>query len=300
MKKFLFASTALVLLAGTSALAADLPVKAPPPPPPPVFTWTGFYIGANVGYSWGRASTDLAESVTTTATTTTLAGTPVASASNTVNTFGTDRAKLNGWLGGFQAGYNWQFDRFVTGLEGDIQWTDEHGGVGICPVATGVAPGPCAGTTGTQFGTANYRLPWFGTLRGRVGVTFDRIMLYATGGLAVGEIKADYADGTVGGTTLNPLAIGSFNTTRAGWVFGGGIEGAIDRNWSIKAEYLHMDFGSLNASVSAAGTPLSVVVGDFRLTLAQTLTSAFHTRVTDDVFRVGVNYRFGGPVVAKY
>jgi len=298
MKRLLLASAAFVLFAGTSALAADMRLKAPPPPP--AFSWTGFYVGGNLGYSWGRASTDLTETVITTATITTLAGTPIASATATTTSVGSDTAKLNGALGGFQAGYNWQVDRTVWGLEGDIQGTGERGGVTICPVAAGVAPGPCLGPTGTLFGTANYRLQWFGTLRGRVGVTFDRILLYATGGLAVGEVKADYVDGTVGGTTLNPLAAGSASTTRTGWVFGGGIEGAIDRNWSIKAEYLHMDFGSLDQGISASGVPFIAVIGDFRTTVSQSLTSAFHTRVTDDVLRIGVNYRFGGPVVAKY
>jgi len=128
--KRLCGSIAFVLVAGTSALAADMPVKAPPPPPPPpVFTWTGFYIGGNVGYSWGRASTDIVETQTNTATISTLAGTQIASASATTNFFGNERADLNGWLGGFQAGYNLQFDRVVAGLEGDIQWTDERGGV---------------------------------------------------------------------------------------------------------------------------------------------------------------------------
>jgi len=133
-------------------------------------------------------------------------------------------------------------------------------------------------------------------------VTFDRIMLYATGGLAVGEVKADYADSlvpTVGLTT--PSAAGSASTTRTGWAFGGGIEGAIDRNWSVKVEYLHMDFGSIDQSVAGGGAPNNFVLGDFRTTITQTLVSSFHTRVTDDVLRVGLNYRFGGPVVAaKY
>ena len=298
MKKLLLASTAFVLFAGTSVLAADLPVyKAPPPPP--VFSWAGFYVGGNLGYSWGRASTDLTETVTTTATVTGPAG-PPATATATATSFGNDRAKLNGALGGFQAGHNWQFDRYVAGFEGDIQVTGQRGDVTICPVAAGAAPVACPGTAGTLFGTASYRLPWFGTLRGRVGVTFDRILLYATGGLAVGEIKADYVDGTVGGTPLNPFATGSVNTTRAGWVFGGGIEGAIDRNWSIKAEYLHLDFGSLDQGISASGVPLTLPIGNLTTTLSQSLTSAFHTRVTDNVFRIGLNYRFGAPVVAKY
>ena len=294
MKKLLFASTAFVLFAGTSVLAADLPVyKAPVAPP--VFSWTGFYVGGNAGYSWGRASTDLTETVSTTATVTGPTGS--ATATVTTTSVGNDRATLNGALGGFQAGYNWQFDRYVAGFEGDIQATGQRGDLTICPVTAGAAPVPCPGAAGTLFGTASYRLPWFGTLRGRVGVTFDRILLYATGGLAVGEVKAD---GTVGGAALIPLAAGSVSTTRAGWVFGGGIEGAIDRNWSIKAEYLHMDFGSLDQSISANGVPLTVAFGNFTTTLSQSLTSAFRTRVTDDVFRIGVNYRFGAPVVAKY
>jgi outer membrane immunogenic protein len=299
MKKLLFASAAYVLFIGPSALAADLPVYKKAPVAPPVFSWTGFYVGGNVGYSWGRASTDLTETVSTTATIIGPNG-PLASATVTTTSFGNDRARLNGALGGFQAGYNWQFDRYVAGFEGDIQATGQRGDVTICPVTAGAAPVPCPGTTGTLFGTASYRLPWFGTLRGRVGVTFDRILLYATGGLAVGEVKADYLDGFVNPTPPLALATGSASATRAGWVFGGGIEGAIDRNWSIKAEYLHLDFGSVDQSISANGVPLTVSIGSFTTTLSQSLTSAFHTRVTDEVFRIGLNYRFGAPVVAKY
>jgi outer membrane immunogenic protein len=300
MKKTVFAGAAFILVAGTPALGADLPVKAPVVPPP-IFSWTGFYVGGNVGYSWGRASTDLNELVNTTATIFNANGIQIATATATTNSFGSDRARLDGALGGVQAGYNWQINKWVLGVEGDIQWTGQRGGVTICPVPAGTAPVPCPGTAGTQFGSADYRLPWFGTLRGRAGVTFDRVLLYATGGLAVGEIKGSYVDGTFGGTTLNPTALGSFNTTRAGWVVGAGAEAAIGRNWSIKAEYLHMDFGNVDQGISAAGVPLSIVFGAFTTTISQNLTSSFRTRVTDDVFRVGVNYRFGAPVIAaKY
>ena len=205
MKQVLPTSAALLLLAATSALAADLKVKAPVAPPPPVFTWAGFYVGANLGYSWGRASTDLTETLTTTATIAT-GGATVASATVVTNSFGNDRAKLNGVLGGFQAGYNWQFGQYLAGLEGDIQATGQRGGVTICPIAPGTAPVACPGGTLTQFGSASYRLPWFGTLRGRVGYTFDRILLYATGGLAVGEIKASYVDGFFAPLSISPLA----------------------------------------------------------------------------------------------
>jgi outer membrane immunogenic protein len=82
--------------------------------------------------------------------------------------------------------------------------------------------------------------------------------------------------------------------------FGGGIEGAIDRNWSIKVEYLHLDFGSFDQSVTGSGIVVNTNIGGTNIVLTQTVLSSFHTRVTDDVFRIGVNYRFGGPVVAKY
>jgi outer membrane immunogenic protein len=81
-------------------------------------------------------------------------------------------------------------------------------------------------------------------------------------------------------------------------VVGAGAAAAIGRNWSIKAEYLHMDFGSVNQSISANGVPLVVTIGAFTTTLSRSITSSFHAHVTDDVFRVGLNYRFGAPVIA--
>src|SRR5262249_44577239 len=137
--------------------AADMPVKAVPLPP--VFSWTGFYIPGNAGSSWGRASTDLTETVSTTATITTLNGTPIASATATTTSAGSDRAHLNGGLAGAQAGYNWQTNRYVWGLEGDIQWTGERGGGPIWPVPPGGAAGPGPGPARTQFGPAEQPHP---------------------------------------------------------------------------------------------------------------------------------------------
>jgi outer membrane immunogenic protein len=284
--------------------AADLPVKAPLAPVAVPFSWTGFYVGANVGYSVGRADTDLGEtSVTsTTATITTLGGTPIATAtvvSAPVVFAGSDRAKMNGWLAGVQAGYNWQFDRWVWGIEGDVQVAGERGGTSFCfPTGT-----PCGAAT-TAIGTANYSLPWLGTLRGRTGATFDRVLLYVTGGLAAGQVRADFNDGIAPGV-LTPAgtATASGNVTRLGWVIGAGIEGAVTNNWSVKLEYLHVDLGSVSAS--ATGSTMgsqSFTIGDFITTLSQTTTfnSAFRARVTDDIVRIGLNYRFGGPVVARY
>jgi outer membrane immunogenic protein len=294
MKRVLLVTVTIAAMVGAgSAHAADLgtPVyKAPVAAPPVVYSWTGWYIGANGGYSWGRGSTDVTETLVTTVTFGALAG------SFSQTAFGSGTAKLNGALGGVQAGYNWQTDRFVWGIEGDIQATGQRGGIIFCPTGN---LGGCAFNSVTE----NVKLPWFGTLRGRVGVAWDRVLFYATGGLAVAEIKVDGAESFAGAQPVlaGPFGSASRNSTRIGWVVGGGIEGAIDNNWSVKAEYLHMDLGSVDNTVTASS---SANLGLFiPATLTLGLNSAFHTRFTDDIVRVGLNYKFGWappPAATRY
>lgn len=306
MKKLLLGSVALAALAiGTSAQAADLPapVYKAPVVAPVVFSWTGFYIGANVGYSWGRADTDFAESTSATAVTqifrtagpnlisTTTTTLPTTTAAASVNN------DLNGWLGGGQIGYNWQSGNFVFGLEADIQGTGQRGDNLIC-----VTP---ACPVGGIFATSSYKLPWFATVRGRVGIAVQPTwLLYVTGGLAVAEIDSAFGGGLVGG----PLAVASGgNTTRTGWTVGGGVEAAINNNWSAKVEALYMDYGDFDTGFG--GFTNTTVVNQLNTpqqgfntvtTTTATTTGNFHTHLTDVVLRVGLNYRFGGPVVAKY
>jgi outer membrane immunogenic protein len=141
--------------------------------------------------------------------------------------------------------------------------------------------------------TANYKLDWFGTVRGRVGyLPTDRVLLYATGGLAYGHLGSD-APG---------LGLG-WGSTRAGWTVGAGAEAAIDRNWSVKLEYLYMDLGNVggaNASATGVTNAPNTPTPGFNTVTTTALTSAFSTRFTDNIVRVGLNYRFGGPIVAKY
>lgn len=283
---------AAVALLGTGALAADLPVKTYTKAPvyvEPVYNWTGFYVGGNAGYSWGRAGTDGTETGTQSVSEfvafsgVLVPGFPVVTPLATTPLTG--RANVNGFVGGGQAGYNWQFNKtWLFGLEADIQGSDERGSADVCAVAG------CA--IGTGLFTANYKLDWFGTARGRIGfLPTDRVLLYATGGLAYGEVSAT--------APLIPLSWGS---TRAGWTVGAGAEAAIDQNWSIKLEYLYMDLGNVGGGSTTATnvvTQLGVPVR-FNTVTTTTLTSAFNTRFTDNILRVGVNYRFGGPVVAKY
>src|ERR1700676_4288089 len=163
MKRIFIAIAAVGSLLTTGAFAADLaPVYTKAPPPVvAVYDWTGFYIGGNIGYSWGRSND--------TSTLTNGAG-PVLFTS-----FG--KTNLDGVVGGGQVGYNWQTQNWVWGLEADIQGTDEKGSrnfvcpVGICTVFTGVffnapPPGPAVPVALYQ------KIDWFGTVRARAGVPF--------------------------------------------------------------------------------------------------------------------------------
>jgi outer membrane immunogenic protein len=283
---------AVASMLATCAFAADLaprPYTKAPVIPVVIYDWTGFYIGGNAGYSWGREKTDgnltgtQSVSEFRTAGPTLLAGFPVVTTLATLPLTG--RANVNGFIGGGQAGYNWQRGTWLFGLEGDIQGSDERGSGDVCTIA-GCPPG-------SSILTANYKLDWFGTARGRVGfLPTDRVLLYATGGLAYGHLSAN--------APLIPLSWGS---TRAGWTVGAGAEAAIDSHWSVKIEYLYMDLGNIGSSGATATTTvnqLNTPAIDFNTVTTTTLTSAFRTRFTDNILRVGVNYRFGGPVVAKY
>lgn len=312
---------ALLLSAPIAASAADLPVKAPILAPVAVYNWTGFYGGGNVGYSWGRATTTQTDTSSTTTLTecfrdpTTAAVTgalstiicapntattfPVATGPVTAASLTSGRADVNGFVGGVQAGYNYQFARqWVLGLEADIQYSGERGSQTVCSVAGCPA--------GSAFGSASTSLRWFGTVRGRLGfLPTDRIMLYGTGGLVYGQINTDYVSG-INGTTL--LAA-STSTWRTGWTAGGGIEGALTDRWTLKVEYLYADYGSYGANL---GTGAAVTtVGPFvpvgggpaatRTTTTATVSSLVNTRFTDNIVRVGLNYRFApDAVVARY
>jgi outer membrane immunogenic protein len=309
MKK-LALTVSILALGSASAFGADLPAKVYTKAPPPVvavYDWTGFYLGGNVGYSWGRSST-------TTALTDPLGVPPLLAATSA-------KFDLNGVIGGGQIGYNWQRSNWVFGLEGDIQGSDEKGSTNsVCPGGSPTATtllglsGPC--TVGHLGDTAPFnvaafpvtsalseKIEWFGTVRGRIGPTITpTILAYVTGGLAYGEVKATETiagtnvtnpggQGVNGGTVLTPFTASFGNSsTRVGWTVGAGVEGAISGNWTAKIEYLYMDLGNISGSFI---TPVIAPSGGF-------VTASYNTHITDNILRVGVNYRWGGPVVAKY
>jgi outer membrane immunogenic protein len=278
MKRILIATAAFAsLLAATSAYAADLPLKAPAPVVA-VYDWTGFYIGTNLGYSWGRGSTDGSSSGTQSVQ---IGTTPPTVTPLTAGLL-SGRADVNGFIGGGQLGYNWQRGTWLFGLEGDIQFSNERGSGDVCTTAGCPA--------GSLLFTRDYKLDWFGTARGRVGfLPAERILLYATGGLAYG--------GFSGSSWTLPLDVGTWSSTKAGWTVGAGVEAALGSNWSVKFEYLYMDLGNVGGS-SATNTTITGT----RIVTTTTVAYLFNTKFTDSIARVGLNYKFGGPaaVVAKY
>jgi outer membrane immunogenic protein len=148
-------------------------------------------------------------------------------------------------------------------------------------------------------------LVWFGTARGRVGfLPMERILLYATGGLAYGRIDNNYVSGFNG----SPLLAASTSVARLGWTAGAGVEGAIDSHWSWKAEYLYMDLGSYGSNLGAGTAGPTVTTTLFtpsgpttQTTTTSTFASAVNSRFSDHIFRIGLNYRFSpDPVVARY
>ncbi len=271
MKKHIALVTATIaaLAVTGSAIAADLsrPILKAPPAPLAVFSWTGFYLGLNGGYSWGRSRTTGTLSNATT-------GAVLATGVNSFN--------LNGGVFGGQIGYNWQAGNIVYGLETDIQWSGERGRtLFTCNLAaclpTAIPPlGALADTI-----ALSQKLDWFGTFRGRLGMTITpTVLLYATGGLAYGDVKTA---GVVSGFNANGVAVAtaatSVSSTHAGWTAGAGIEGQLVGNWTGKLEYLYMDLGRFSGGAGTLATSFPP------------LTATFSSRVTDHVFRAGINYK---------
>jgi outer membrane immunogenic protein len=213
MRGLLLLSTALSLVAASSAFAADLPVKAPYAPAP-VATWTGFYAGVNLGGGWANTNDGLGS------------------------------GDLSGFVGGGQVGYNWQLGQFVLGVEGDFQGTTQKK----------------TDTVGAI--SVEQKLPWFATVRGRLGYAPGPVMFYVTGGAAWANYELS---ASAGGLSI------SDNSTQSAWTVGGGVEWMFLPHWSTKVEYLYVDTGNKNVTLFG-------VTGN--------------ARAQDNIVRVGLNYHF--------
>jgi outer membrane immunogenic protein len=280
-------STRLIVAISTLALAqmataADLPVKAPAyePPPPPVYSWTGFYIGANIGGGWGDRSVDYAANdLVSLSHFISLGGEPPPASIHT-----------SGVLGGLQAGYNWQMGpAWLIGAEADIDWSGVKGSA-----STGGAIRlinlPFANTVAEKD-------KWLGTVRARFGyLPTPNLLAFVTGGFAYGEVERNGAyTGAAGvggilipvgyGCTANvPCFSGSASDIAFGWTVGGGLEYAVARNWTIRGEYLHVSLESKSVIETATALPPLA-------TIPSTFTANFG-RTNLNIVRAALNYRF--------
>lgn len=227
----------------SSAMAAAPPAnsyyKAVPVSGP--YDWSGFYVGLNAGYGAGR--------------------------DHMVQNIGSESEAaagraFDGLSGGIQLGSNWQYGAVVLGLEADMQYASIGGKIFSSTTDLG---------TVQVFNGTNDRMDAFGTIRGRLGYAFDRLLIYGTGGIAAAHVTqqdtsvTEFVDPT-------PVVVSGYETDSAilkGWAAGAGLEYAVHGGWSVKAEYLHLAFSNK-----------SFFDGDST------------SKISFDLVRAGANYHF--------
>jgi outer membrane immunogenic protein len=296
LRRILLASAGAMALAGPALAAEPLPPPPPPPPPPPM--WTGFYAGLNAGGTWSSNNSINTAALPVTEELVPTDFTPLADVSAQLAT-NSVQVQNSGFIGGGQWGYNYQWNNWVLGAEGDFQGIASSNPTDTrFSQATAVVAGVALPTD--QLLTASRRLDWLGTDRGRIGfLIWPTFLVYGTGGLAYGETRTSVA---IGQTVVFPgftstIAFGSFNQTLAGWTAGGGVEWLFLPNWSLKVEYLYYDLGRVTFGLS----PLTHSSLGVPVTVTDNLAS---TRFNGNIVRAGINYHFAWPaptpVVAKY
>jgi outer membrane immunogenic protein len=246
-----------------SAFAAE---PAPLPPPVPIFTWTGLYVGGQIGYAWGRDPVSWS-----------------GISSDDELAAGTFSQTPQGVIGGAHVGYNLQYNQWlVLGVEGSVDGTSLSHTLAV-PVNDifGDTPGSI---TATDKGNVQ------GSLRGRIGIAFDRALIYGTGGVAFAGFNTTLVD-TTGFFTTVPGTNATFSNTRAGWTAGGGIEYAVTDNWWVRAEYRYSNFGNTTDFPFAGALPF-----------ADSFVFLRH-HLTENQVQAGFTYRFDwtgpGPAVAS-
>jgi outer membrane immunogenic protein len=243
MRTLFFAASALLLLpAADPARAADVPAKAPVyrSQPPVAYSWTGFYLGGHVGAGWATNDWNASGFI----------GVP--------QSLRLGAGSATGFLGGVQAGLNYQVDAMVFGLESDVSWAQISGE--SCNTIQG----------GIHCTSKAERL---GTITGRFGIVADRALVYLKGGAT--WLHDEHVLSIIG----SPDA--SVSGDKWGWTGGAGIEYALTQNWSAKLEYDFMDFG--NQQLVFVTTPVGT-------TETQTTTAEIKQRI--QTVKFGLNYKF--------
>jgi outer membrane immunogenic protein len=223
-RSFVVSATAASLLLGVSlsAEAADLPAPPPPMPQapafiaPPPFSWTGFYLGGNVGAGWNHGNL-----------------------SDSLGLYNWGANNSTTFVGGGQVGVNYQINMLVLGIEGDFDWfANNNNSGGGTAIATGLVPGSFVQ------GSNNGR--WLTTLTGRAGLAADRLLVYMkAGGAWVGSNNVTLTNLPTGAS----VSIGNGNTN-TGWVAGAGLEWAFANNWTAKFEYDYVGLSDKSITVT--------------------------------------------------
>jgi outer membrane immunogenic protein len=286
MKKLLLASTVLAGMTA-AASAADLPRRAAPPPvftPVPVFTWTGFYVGVNAGYGFDASSRNTSNYAL-----------PAGSLINSPGTAGVvsvnNRSNNDGFSGGAQIGYNYQFtpgSGVVIGFEADAQYVDFARRANATQnYAFSGVPGFAFAAPRAFVATSGNGLDYFGTVRGRLGYAFDRTLVYGTGGFAYGSGQDDQ---NFAGNRFR-------DSFRTGWAAGGGVEYALPTDSflnffrssavTLKVEGLYV---SLDRQKNAAG---GVFYDNLLPPNGTAYLNGAAAKTEFAVVRAGLNYKFG-------
>lgn len=261
-------------LASASALALTVALSGAAQAQSPVYNWTGFYVGGNLGAIYGQPGTSSNADCFPPAGVAGYICAPFTSKANAAQIAAISSKSGTSPTGGFQAGYNWQLQNLVAGFETDINAYGLH----LSQVTNAQFPvfggGITAGTGYTL--QTNVDSSWLLTARGRVGAAFSNVLVYATGGLAVTQLRVSYTYSDA--KLVNGAA--SDEKVKYGWTVGGGVEWVVANNWTLKAEYLYVSFGSVSATSLVGISP----------SYANLLTTSAHLNA--QIARLGLNYHF--------
>jgi outer membrane immunogenic protein len=237
-------------MAISPAYAAEPIYKAQPPAIP--YAWSGFYLGGNAGWSASRTSN-----------------------LNPPNAGPQFELAPTGWVGGAQAGFNWQTGPWMLGAEADWQITTQQDSACLLT---------CGAVSATGILNLQQKLPWFATLRGRAGYAHGPWLWYITAGLAWADVEESAAFAQPGSATQT----GGLRQVKTGWTAGAGVETALAGNWTAKFEYLFMDLGSIAGNLGVANPAA-----------AFPFAPQFNSQFRDHIVRTGLNYHFGGSAYAN-
>ena len=264
-----------ILVAGIAAFAFAF-CGAPAKAAEPMFNWTGLYLGMNLGAA--AATERMNNSITAPSCAPNRPCVLIVAA-----LAAPQEIKATAFTGGMQVGYLYQVHNFVIGVENDFGYLPLRGSFQFGPTNV---PGTPANAV--VLGNGSVATDWLITIRARGGIAMDNKLIYLTGGIAFTN-QSDVAFYAHGDPGIVAQYFFSISSLRMGRVIGAGFEQAIAAGWSIRAEYLHLDFDPALATalVTAPGRIGPSLVGS-------TMTSSSH--LVADIVRFGINYKFGGPL----